>query len=163
MPMRSSCSRMCGTGGRRLGRVDRDAHHLGAGERQLLDLDRGADGVDRVGVGHRLHAHRRVAADRDDARAPAHARLARAARRRPRRLDEVVGEENESSRMVGLRVAALLDSMAAECSSALSMFNQTLVASVFPSSRNCPPRLSVVRTWPRTPPASHPPVSNRGS
>ena len=41
--------------------------------RQLLDLDRGADHVDRVGVGHRLHAHRRIAADRDDARAPAHA------------------------------------------------------------------------------------------
>ena len=40
--------------------------------RQLLDLDRGADGIDRVGVGHRLHAHRRVAADRDHARAPAH-------------------------------------------------------------------------------------------
>ena len=31
--------------------------------RQLLDLDRGADGIDRVGVGHRLNPHRRVAAD----------------------------------------------------------------------------------------------------
>ena len=58
---------------RGLGRVDGDAHHLGAGDRQFLDLDRGADGVHRVGVGHRLDAHRRVAADGDDARAPDHA------------------------------------------------------------------------------------------
>ena len=52
--------------------------------RQFLDLDRGADRVDRVGVGHRLHAHRRVAADRDHARAPDDARLARAPRPRAR-------------------------------------------------------------------------------
>ena len=38
--------------------------------RQFLDLDRGADDVDRVGVGHRLHAHRRIAADRDHTARP---------------------------------------------------------------------------------------------
>jgi len=72
---------MYGNLGCRLGCIDRDAHHLRAGDRQLLDLDRGADRIDGVGVGHGLHAHRRVAADGDHARAPAHARLARAARR----------------------------------------------------------------------------------
>ena len=71
-----------------LGRVDGDAHHLRAGDRQLLDLDRGADRIDRVGIGHRLDPHRRIAADGDRARAPAHARLARPARRRMRRFDE---------------------------------------------------------------------------
>ena len=91
---------MCGTGGRRLGRVDGDAHQLRAGDRQLLDLDRGADRVDGVGVGHRLHAHRRVAADRDHARAPAHARLARAARRRAR-----PARSNGSSRVTGRRAS----------------------------------------------------------
>jgi hypothetical protein len=78
--------------GRRFRRVDRDADELRAGDRQLLDLDRGADRIDRVGVGHRLDANRRVTADRDDARAPADARLARAARRRHGRLDEGVGD-----------------------------------------------------------------------
>jgi len=73
-----------------LWRVDRDADHLGAGDREFLDLDRGADRVDRVGVRHRLDAHGRTAADRDDARAPAHLRLARAVRGRQRRFDEVV-------------------------------------------------------------------------
>ena len=52
-----------------LGVVDGDAHQLGAGLGELLDLDGGADDVDRVGVGHRLHAHRRVATDGDKVQA----------------------------------------------------------------------------------------------
>src|SRR5471032_703930 len=52
-------------GGRRLRTVDGQAHQLRTGARQLLDLDGGADGVGRVGVGHRLHHDRRVAADPD--------------------------------------------------------------------------------------------------
>ena len=71
-------------------RIDGDADELRSGERELLDLDRGADRVDRVGVGHRLHAHRRVAADRDDVRSPDDPRLARAARRRRRGHDQAV-------------------------------------------------------------------------
>jgi len=55
---------------RGLGRVHGDADHLRAGNRELLHLDRRADRIDRVGVGHRLDAHRRVAADGDHARAP---------------------------------------------------------------------------------------------
>ena len=50
---------------RRFGGVDRDAHELRAGVGQRLDLrDRACD-VDRVGVGHRLHDDRSIAADRD--------------------------------------------------------------------------------------------------
>src|SRR6185503_3785331 len=61
---------------RGLGRIDRDAHQLGAGARQRLDLPRGRLGVLGVGIGHRLHHHRRTAADahvldRDLARNPA--------------------------------------------------------------------------------------------
>jgi hypothetical protein len=49
------------------GGVDGDAHHLGASDGQLFDLDGGADHVDRVGVGHGLHAHRCAAAHGDNA------------------------------------------------------------------------------------------------
>jgi transcriptional regulator with XRE-family HTH domain len=42
-------------------------------------LDGGADDVHGVGVGHRLHAHRRVAAEGQHLAAPGHARLQRAA------------------------------------------------------------------------------------
>ena len=75
---------------RRFGRVDRDAHQLRARQRQFLDLDRRLDRVDRVGVCHRLHTHRGVAADGDHAAAPAHFDLARAARCRARRFDEII-------------------------------------------------------------------------
>ena len=68
---------MCGTACGRFRRVDGDAHQLRAGYRELLDLDRRPDGVDGVGVRHRLHTHRRVASDRDGVCAPAHGRLAR--------------------------------------------------------------------------------------
>jgi hypothetical protein len=85
--------------GRGLGRVDRDAHHLGARDGQFLDLDRGADGIDRVGVGHRLHAHGCVAAHRDGARAPDHAGLARAARLGRCRFDRQVADSAESVTM----------------------------------------------------------------
>ena len=56
--------------------VDGDAHQLRARQRQLFDLNGGADGVGGVGVGHRLHAHRRAAAHRHALVAPDH--LARA-------------------------------------------------------------------------------------
>ena len=79
-----------GHGRRSVGRVDGDAHHLRAGKRQFLDLDRGADGVHRVGVCHRLHPHRRSATDGDHARPPAHQRLAAAVRGRYGGLDECV-------------------------------------------------------------------------
>ena len=61
------------------GRVDRDTDHLGAGQGQFLDLNGGADDIHRIGVGHGLNAHRRVAAHGDHARAPNHASLRRAA------------------------------------------------------------------------------------
>ena len=50
--------------------VDRDAHQLRTRQRQLLDLDRGTDGVRGVGVGHGLHAHRRTATHSDPVVAP---------------------------------------------------------------------------------------------
>jgi hypothetical protein len=49
-------------GGGRFRRVDGDAHDLGAGARQFLDLDRGADHVGGIGVRHRLHDDGGVAA-----------------------------------------------------------------------------------------------------
>ena len=60
-----------------LWRVDGDAHQFGAGQCQLLDLDRSADDIGSVGIGHRLHAHRRIATDRHHALAPDYPRLAR--------------------------------------------------------------------------------------
>ena len=48
---------------RGLGRVDRDAHQLGAGARQRLHLFGGGLGVGGVGIGHRLHHDRCAAAD----------------------------------------------------------------------------------------------------
>ena len=70
-----------GYGLRRLGRVDRDTHHLRARERQFLHLDGCANGIDRVGVGHGLDAHRRAAANGDDVAAPGHPGLQTLARR----------------------------------------------------------------------------------
>ncbi len=52
--------------------VHRDAHQLGARQRQLFDLNGGADGIGGVGVGHGLHAHRRAAAHRHMPRTPRH-------------------------------------------------------------------------------------------
>ena len=46
-----------------VGFVHRDAHQLGAGARQRLDLLRGAFDVGRVGVGHGLHDDGRGTAD----------------------------------------------------------------------------------------------------
>ena len=71
-------ARTCARG---LGRVDGDAHELGAGARQRRDLRDGGLGVRGVGVGHRLHDDRRAAADGDVAdldlaRAAARDRLA---------------------------------------------------------------------------------------
>src|SRR6185369_2318206 len=67
-------------------------HQLRARLCELLHLDRGGDRIDRVGVGHRLHAHRRVASDRDHARAPHHARLARAVTARRGGVDRAFGD-----------------------------------------------------------------------
>ena len=54
-----------GHGGGGLGPVDGDAHQLRAGPRQRRNLgDRRRD-IGRVGIGHRLHHDRGVAADRD--------------------------------------------------------------------------------------------------
>ena len=46
-----------------LRRVDGDAHQLRAGARERFDLARGGGRVLGVGVGHRLHHHRRAAAN----------------------------------------------------------------------------------------------------
>src|SRR5690606_28258794 len=54
-----------GRGG--LGRVDGDAHQLRAGAPQLGDLLGGGRDVGGVGVGHRLHHHRRLSAHLDAA------------------------------------------------------------------------------------------------
>ena len=56
-----------GHGGRRLGHVDRDAHHLGPGFGQLDALPRGRRRVRRVGHRHRLDDDGRAAADLDTA------------------------------------------------------------------------------------------------
>ena len=77
-------------GGGRLRRIDGDAHEFGAGHRQLLDLDGRLDRIDRVGVGHRLHPHRRIAANRDQTRAPAHLCLQIAAHEGHGRFNEGV-------------------------------------------------------------------------
>ena len=50
-------------GGRRLVAVDGDAHDLGARARERRHLPRGRLDVGGVGIGHRLHDDRRVAAD----------------------------------------------------------------------------------------------------
>src|SRR6185369_14250919 len=74
-----------------LGRVDGDAHQFRSGHGQFLDLDRGAERVLGVGVGHGLHTHRRIATDGHDARTPHHAGLARAARPGRSELDGQAG------------------------------------------------------------------------
>ena len=45
--------------------VDRDANQFGAGPRQRRDLLDGAGDVGGIGVGHRLHHNRCIAADAD--------------------------------------------------------------------------------------------------
>ena len=65
-----------GCGGRG---VDGDADQLGAGLGQRAGLDGRGDGLGGVGVGHRLHDHRPVAADQDLVVIPAHHHLAGAA------------------------------------------------------------------------------------
>ena len=50
-------------GGGGLGAVDGDAHQFGTRARQRGNLARGALGVRRVGIGHRLHDDRRSPAD----------------------------------------------------------------------------------------------------
>ena len=54
-----------GHGRGRLGHVDGDAHHLGAGLPQLDALPRGRRRIRRVGHRHRLHDDRGAAADGD--------------------------------------------------------------------------------------------------
>ena len=61
-----------------LGRVHRDAHQFRARHRKLLDLNGCADRVGRIGIGHGLHAHRRVTAHGHHMIAPDHASLTRA-------------------------------------------------------------------------------------
>ena len=51
-------------GGGGLRGVDRNAHQFRAGRRQLRALIRGRGDIGRVGVGHRLHDDRGIAADR---------------------------------------------------------------------------------------------------
>ena len=51
-----------GDGGRRVGQVDRDAHHLGARFGKLDALLRGGCRIRRVRHRHRLHDDRRAAA-----------------------------------------------------------------------------------------------------
>src|SRR5690606_37364015 len=65
-------------GGGGFRRIDRDTHHFRTGARQFLDLDRRADRIRRIGVRHRLHDDRRVAADTDFALAGTHDRGAAA-------------------------------------------------------------------------------------
>ena len=50
-------------GGGRLVAIDGDAHDLRAGAGKRRDLRDGAGDIGGVGVGHRLHDHRRAAAD----------------------------------------------------------------------------------------------------
>ena len=52
-------------GRRRLVAIDGDAHDLRAGAGERRDLRDGAGDIGGVGVGHRLHHHRRAAADHD--------------------------------------------------------------------------------------------------
>ena len=56
-------------------RIDRDANHFRARNGQFLDLNGGAQGIDRIGVGHGLNAYRRITTDGDNARTPDHLRL----------------------------------------------------------------------------------------
>ena len=73
-----------------LRRVDGDADQFGPRHRQFLDLDRGADHIDGVRVGHRLHPHRCGAANGDHARSPADLGLACPLGSGTSRLDEIV-------------------------------------------------------------------------
>src|SRR5690606_37983339 len=60
----------------RLRGIHGDAHELGAGRCQRLDLDGGRDRIRSVRVGHRLYDHRRIAADDDATPTPANDRAA---------------------------------------------------------------------------------------
>ena len=66
-----------GNGGRRLARVDRDAHELGSGGREERDLGGGGCRVLGVGVGHGLDRHGIRSADGHAADAARHAAAAR--------------------------------------------------------------------------------------
>jgi len=87
-------------GGSGLAGIDGDAHDLGAGARQFGALRGGGNDVGGVGVGHRLHHHRGVAADDDaaDGDAPR-----AAARQRPLR-QRGSGHHSSVSRATSARV-----------------------------------------------------------
>ena len=64
-------------GNRRCGlrSIDSQPDQFGASQRQFLDLDGCAYDIDRVGVGHRLDPHRRIATDCDASSSPGHTGL----------------------------------------------------------------------------------------
>ena len=62
---------------RSLGRIHGHAHHLGAGQREFFHLNRCADDINRVGIGHGLHPDRGIPAHRDHTGVPDDARLPR--------------------------------------------------------------------------------------
>ena len=59
----------------RFGGVHRDTDHLRASQCQLFDLNGRGNRINRIGIGHGLDAHRRIAANGHDAGIPDHARL----------------------------------------------------------------------------------------
>ncbi len=74
--------RFCG-----LRRIDGEAHHFRACQCQLLHLNRCANDINSVGIGHGLNTHRRIATDRNHPSAPDHGRLAGAPRFGCRRIN----------------------------------------------------------------------------
>ena len=50
----------------RLWRVDCDSHHFRPGDGECFHLDRSTDGVNRIGISHRLNSHRRVSTHCDN-------------------------------------------------------------------------------------------------
>jgi hypothetical protein len=83
--------------------VDRDAHQLRAGDGQFLDLNRGANGIGGIGVGHGLQAHRRVTTDRHVVVTPGHHTLARLARASAGQCDRFIRQIVQDPRPVGYR------------------------------------------------------------